>query len=363
MKRSTSSKLPRYIWEGKEFKVNKDGLINMAQGNTCSICKFVYNKPVQICKANASHLTCLKCAEELKANKLSCPLCRGKLLDEFKVNKAVATSINNLSVICHHKKCNQSIDVSEVESHMKMCPEEKVVCPGECGEPRIKRRKLEKHKKKCSRYMNCECGDRILKNESKENGDILKKHIASKPVERHPLLHLALNCWVSEQRGSVSVATQTDRDSRSESSSVTGGGAEPVTFAGISCMQVSGERGLYRSINDARTFFAIFDLPKTVEDISLVKEIKYKRILFSDYEADAVSSIVLRRYKNYPQILNLSVHNQYLGGNVNFTVYSGPEQRLHTIVSIDEKKTPPDTEPLRAVQPFRNNQYLIKVEV
>ncbi len=39
--------------------------------------------------------------------------------------------------------------------------------------------------------MKCECGERILKKESRENGDALKKHIASKPVEKHPLLNMA----------------------------------------------------------------------------------------------------------------------------------------------------------------------------
>ncbi len=131
MEPSTSSGLPIYVWKEKQFQVSPKGLVNLAQGNVCSICSFIYNMPVRICKSDASHLCCLACANELKNNNNNeCTLCRGKLLDEFEINEAVATNIKNLSVTCPNRECNQPIDISEIESHMNQCLEEEVTCPG-----------------------------------------------------------------------------------------------------------------------------------------------------------------------------------------------------------------------------------------
>ncbi len=136
------------------------------------------------------------------------------------------------------------------------------------------------------------------------------------------------------------------------------------TFADISCVLAPWEKGLYQSINNAGTFFALFDCPEVSQTVALDKKIKFTHSLYGlKDKTESKLKITFRKYSQNPEFLFLGAHHNPCADNVTFTVYSGYEQCMHGIKTIDARKLPPDDCFFKNVQPFRNNQYLIKIEI
>ncbi len=335
----TDTPLFTYEFNGIDYRIDtSQHTAKELEKIKCFTCHNIMNTPVIICAEH--HLCCLSCSTQLEGE--YCPLCRNeKKLTEFKVDKHTDRNIKSLNVICSNDGCNYSHEISEIESHMKQCQHESVVCPGKCGAPPMKKQKMNDHKLKCFKHFKCECGERLPNNTSKEYFEIFKKHVCLN-IAKHPATGYALTCLDCQK-------------------------SEVFRFAETLCAPSFYEDGVYTSILDNNVHFILFDLPEN-EDNEITKMIKFNGTGKSERGYEVIKKCLIRVTRSQLVPKKLSFDLPWAQGldKVTCIVYSGKEpiQKAMGTILYQEKRNalePRSMISVRDVQPYSENKYLIRI--
>ncbi len=355
--------LPIFAWQNRSFQTDSQHHSERELNRlTCSVCWNIMNKPVAVCEDK--HLFCTQCAENWqKEQKNSCPQCRKPMVN-FQIDVTQDRAIKGLSVICSNNDCTYSHEISEIESHIQQCEHELVPCAGECGEPPIKRKKMNDHKAICTKHFKCACGELMPDNPSPKYSELFKKHIAADP-SNHRALHFLLRCQARESCERPPLAPQTAGVSKVISPPAIDEEGEHVTFAGIPSAPVSGEHGVYKALGYPGTFFVLFDIPRVHEGGLTSKTIP---LTYQDeFGSDKQTPLTLKCEKIGVDTGSLDFYcdpNKDLS-KVYYTVYTGLEQRKlgSDTMNMDGPKRVCYRRGFNNVRTRHDAKYLIKVYI